>query len=236
MSIAHWLFRLNLAHFTDSFLQEHLLTASDLQDFKEGDLDGLGVKREGDKKRIMNMIKGDELSKKAFQHMSRHSLSSYLSHFMKNNQEIESLVKLIPEDCITEFHVRDLFEKEDGRSLEEKTKELLENLAKFKSGKKIREKEDSKTYSKKETPKEILERLGLADFIEKFREQGVLDPANFAELNEGLVKELGVESLGLRKKLIAEIEKFGKAEQKEDDEESLKGIKRVLLKTKSIQY
>ena len=75
--------------------------------------------------------------------------------------------------------------------------------------------------------------------VEKFKEQGVLEPEFFYKLNKGLVKGLGVESFGLINILAQEIENFNKKEQELEDEREeicVDKIRRTLQKSKSIQY
>lgn len=241
MSIANWLFRLNLEQFTEGFLNENISTVADLSDISESDLEKFSLKKAGDKKRILNMINGDEFSKKAFEYMSHQSMRSFLGFFIKNSKEIEGFIKLIPENYITEFHLRDIFEKDFNKSFETKARDLLEKVQLFHSGKKIKKtkKEEVKKYPK-ESPTEILERLKLEEFIPKFKEQGVLEQEFFYKLNEGLMTGLGITSYGMKKLLMKEIDEFNKKEVNEEDniekEVSLKKIQRVLLKTKSIQY
>ena len=82
-------------------------------------------------------------------------------------------------------------------------------------------------------------RLGLGGCIEKFKEQGVLEPEFFYKLNQVLVKGLGIESFGLTKILMKEIENFNKKEQEFEEEREeicVDKIRRTLQKTKSIQY
>ena len=98
MSIAQWLFRLNLDEFTDGFLKENMRRVINLKGISEGDLEKFGLKKAGDKKRIMNMIKGDDMSKKAFGYMSHQSIRALLGLFVKDSKEIESIVHLIPEN------------------------------------------------------------------------------------------------------------------------------------------
>ena len=40
------------------------------------------------------------------------SIRSLLNLYLKDSQEIESLVNLIPENLITEYHLRDVFNEE----------------------------------------------------------------------------------------------------------------------------
>ena len=161
MSVSHWLFRLNLEQFAPGFIKEKIKRVIDLKGISDGDLDKFGVKKEGDKKRIMNMLKGDDASKKGFIYMKHQSMRSFLGLFLKDQKEIESLVSLIPEDYITEFHLRDVFEKNLNQKYEEKVEDMLLKVRTFAEKKKIKKAVDAPKKYPKETPIQILERLKM---------------------------------------------------------------------------
>lgn len=189
------------------------------------------------------MLTGDEQSKKAFGYMSHQSIRSFLCLFLRNSKEIEELVKIIPDNQITEYHLRDIFEKNNGESYETKLKSLIQRIDNFLANKKQRKDVLKKRYPK-ETPIKILEDLGMQSYIEKFKEHDVLESEFFYQLTEGNLKgELGVESFGLRKEFMKKITELTKKTEEEEEEmigavEELivEKVQNALKKSGSIQY
>ena len=211
MSILHCPFRLNLEELRLASLKKTIRRVIDLKGISEGNLEKFGVAKKGDQKRIMSMITGEDSAKKGFSYMSHQSMRSFLSLFLKNTKEIEALVSLIPEDHITEFHLRDVFEKDLTKKYEVKLEDMLVKVRNFVAQKKVKKiKEIPKKYPK-ETPLEILERLNMQQYIPKFIEHDVWEPEFFYKLELGNLKgDLGVDNYGLRKMLMKEIEEFNK--------------------------
>ena len=242
MNIKEWLFRLNLDEFVNEFLKENILKASDMKGINESQLVKFGVKKKGDQKRIIDMIKGDDLSKKAFSLMSHQSIRSFLWLYMNNIKEIEAVVQLIPENCITEFHLRDIFERNGKKNLENDINDFIQRIKNSSQNQKVKKSETSTKKYPKETPTQILERLKLESFIEKFKENKVLDAEYFYELNEGELAVIGIESYGMRKLLMKEIDNFNKKSQEVEIEGSQihellnERVQNILKKSGSIQY
>lgn len=159
MSITSWLFRLNLEEFSEGFLKENISTVEDLKGISESDLTKFGISKSGDKKRIMNVINGEDSAKKAFELMSHQSIRAFLGILIKDPKEVESIVKMIPEGYLTEFHLRDVFEKELNKGIEQRAKEMMEKVRMFYSGQKLKKKEEKKKKYPKESPEEILNRF-----------------------------------------------------------------------------
>lgn len=244
MTITQWLFRLNLETFAPGFLKENLHRVNELKGVSSGDLGKFGITKEGDKKRIMNMITGEESCKKGFMLMSHGSMRALLSLFLKDNHEIERIVALIPENYITEFHLRDIFEQQNTKSCEKKVKEMLERVEAFYTKKKLPKTIEKKRVFPKETPSEMLERLGLQKYVEKFIEHDVLEPEIFFQLDEGALQEIEVSNYGLRKKLVKEIESVNEkwqeelnmGDQQDGQEFIVEKVEQILKKSTSIQY
>lgn len=133
MSISTWLFRLGVEKYSPGFLKEHIFRVGDLKGIEEGDLEKFEVKKAGHKKRIMAMIKGEDASKKAFQFMSKHSIRSFISLFLREGRKIEQLVSVIPENKVTEYHLKDIFYK-NRVNLEKKVQDLLLRVDAFNKG------------------------------------------------------------------------------------------------------
>ena len=174
--------------------------------------------------------------------MSHQSIRSLLSLLLKDSKEIENFVKLIPEGKVTEFQLRDIFEKDLYKSYELKVKELLERLHHLEQGKKPKKTIKLPARYPKETPLEVLERLGMQKYIPKFIENDVIENEFFYKLDiDTLDGEIGVDNIGLRKILMKEIETVNKKNENEEWllEEALfkaESLKNVLKKSSSIQY
>lgn len=220
MSIKDWLFRLGLENYVEGFIKENLWRVGDLKGLDEGGLDKYGVVILGDKKRVINMLKGDELAKKAFGFMSKPSIRSLLGLYMKENWKIEALVDMIPENCLSEFHLRDIID--DNKSwvcLEEKLQELIRKNEKFKKTGKIEKKQEKKKNYPKESVEEILLSLGMEKYIEVFKKNNALNKEVFYSLNkDDLEQVFNVELVGKRMKLMKTIDEFNENKEIEGEE------------------
>ena len=240
MSIKDWLFRLGFEGFSEGFMKENIWRVVDLKGLDEGGLETYGVKKLGDQKRIINMLKGDDLSKKAFCLMSKSSIRSLLNLYLKDSQEIESLVNLIPENLITEYHLRDVFDEEGKKTLEDRIKLLVEKTRNYLNQGKIEKKPEKKKEFPKETPEEILIRLGMEKNIETFKNNNALMPEIFWNLKtENLSRHLKVELVGKRMKLMKIIDEFnGKEDNDEENDLTVNEMNNIigLKKQVSVNY
>ena len=208
MNISNWLFRLNLIEYASNFLKENITTVSDLKEISEKNLEKIGIKKSGDRQRILNMIKNDEDHQRAFEFMPHQSIQSFLGFYLKNSKKIENFLKIIPEEKITEFHLRDVFEKNCDKNVEEKINEMIEKTKLYYSEGRIFKNAEKKCPFQKNI-EEFLKELNLDEkTIEKFREQGVLEPEYFYRLKQNHLKGLGVESFGMRNIIMKEIDKY----------------------------
>lgn len=149
MSIASWLFHLNLEEFSEGFLRENISTVEDLKGISEKNLTTFGISKSGDKKRILNMINGEDSAKKAFELMSHQSIRAFLGILIKDPKEVESIVKMVPEGYVTEFHLRDVFEKDLNKELEQRAKEMMEKVRTFYSGQKLKKRREKEKIPKR---------------------------------------------------------------------------------------
>lgn len=240
MSIKDWLFRLGLESFAEEFIKENIWRVGDLKGMNEGGLDKYGVKRLGDQKRIVNMLKGDEIAKKAFCYMSKPSIRSLMNLYLNEIKEIEKLIQLIPENTVTEFHLRDVFDEECKGSLEKRIKELVIRVENYKKTGKIEKKQEKTKIYSKENTEDILISLGMEKYVETFKKNNALLPEIFYGLtSDDLEKNFQVELVGKRMKLMKVINEFNakKDEEIEDGEKSFSDLNAIgLKKQSSINY
>ena len=239
MSIKDWLFRLNLEIFAEEFVKENIWRVGDLKGMNEGGLDKYGVKKLGDQKRIVNMLKGDEMAKKAFGFMSKPSIRSLMNLYLNDPKQVEELVQSIPENTVTEFHLSDVFDDETRGTLQKKIKEMVNRVENFKKAGKIEKPVEKKKKYPKETPEEILNRLGMEKNVETFIKNDALNPEIFYGLtSDDLERNFQVELVGKRMKLMKVINEFNaKEEDEEEPEKSLGDLSLIgLKKQSSINY
>ena len=74
---------------------------SDLKYIGEGELQTFGMTAMTDKKRVMAMIRGEELAKANFALQSRAQARTIISNFLADSREVEEVLDIIGEDRIT---------------------------------------------------------------------------------------------------------------------------------------
>ena len=216
MGIAEWLIRLNLSKYADNFRKEGIFTVSNLKRIGEGDLSHYGLKTFGEKKRVVNMLKGEENTKKAFQLLSKTGVRAVVMNYTSDENLINSIVENVTENFISEFILRDFFDYENKDLDAEKMKVLLERVKRIKKGKAWKQ----KINYPKEKPIQILERLNLNDFIKKFEEEKVLNEEIFYKLDERKLEGvLEIKSVGAQMKLLKIIKDFNDNKEKMVEEE-----------------
>lgn len=237
MTIKEWLFRLGLEVLIPGFLSQHIRRVIDLKGISKGELVKMGVIKLGDQARILNMLKGDENTKKSFKLMSHQSIKALLGLSLKhlNEKKIIELVDMLPDQKITEFLLSDTLENKENysKTIEEKIKGLVIRIEDFYNAKFLKKKENVKKYPK-ENPIELLERMKMGKYIEKFKENDVLEKEFFFSLDMGNLNEIGVNNIKARLSLLNEI-KILKEECLEEEEITLTE-NNILKKSSSIQY
>ena len=226
MTIKEWLCRLNLEELTMGFHKQKIRRVRDLKDFTEGDLEKCDVKKKGDLTRILNMLKGEDNAKKGFTILTSQALRGLLALYVGNNKEIDSILNMIGEKKLSEFQLRDVFEKELNRKPIDKIKEIINGEGKKK------ETLVKKQKIPKEEPINVLEKLKMERFLVKFEENDVLGKEEFYKLDDGSLTEIGVDHIASRFALVDEIEKL----KKESEEEEEIYFVREFKKSQSIRY
>jgi hypothetical protein len=112
MTIDEWLFRLNLLSLKKKFLNHKLRRVDDLKHIQggEGELAGLEL---GDKlqcRRLWLMLSGDSEAKENFKYLSKHGVRSIGNIFLEKSKDVEELVSSIPDDTVTGYQLRDVFD------------------------------------------------------------------------------------------------------------------------------
>lgn len=216
MGIAEWLFRLNLSKYAYNFKKEGIFTVSNLKRIGESDLTLYGLKTFGEKKRVINMLKGEDRTKKAFQLLSKTGVRGVVMNYTTDENVICSIVNSVTENFISEFILRDFLDYENKDLEIGKMKALIAKVEKMK---KIRVLKEKIAYPK-EKPREILERINLKNFIKKFEEEKVLDEETFYTLDERKLENVfEIKSVGGRMKLLKIIKDFNDNKDKMVEEE-----------------
>jgi len=226
MTVKEWLVRLNVGDLVKGFHQENIRRVRDLKGFSQGDLEKCGVKKKGDLTRILNMLKGDDITKKGFTLLTKQAVRGLLGLYIYKKEEMEIMIDIIGDHGISEFQLRDVFEKDLKRKPIEKLKEMIE----------VKKNEKNDKKEKKipiEEPKKVLEKLKMERFEGKFVENDVMGREEFYSLDDGMLNEIGVDHIGSRFELMKEIEMLKKLSENEEEEFF---FERDLQKKQSVQY
>ncbi len=111
MSINEWLRRLNFHKFAHKFKKDGIRRVVDLKHLQEGELTGYGLIALTDRKRVMNMINGEESAKANFALQTRAAARTVISQFMTESKDIEEILDLVGEEKITGFQILDVFDE-----------------------------------------------------------------------------------------------------------------------------
>lgn len=104
MSINEWLRRLNMHKFAPKFKKEGgVRRVCDLQYIGEGDLSAYGMTALTDRKRVMNMMMGEEQAKQLFALQTRSQARTILANFLSNDQDMVKILDIVGEEQITGF-------------------------------------------------------------------------------------------------------------------------------------
>ena len=112
MPIDEWLHRLNYLSLKEKFEKQKIRRLSDLsyideqEQFTEFDITTeMLIKR-----RLWNMLTGDQETKDNYKYLSKHGIRSICQLFIKNKEDLNEVVNIIPEQTCTGFHLRDIFD------------------------------------------------------------------------------------------------------------------------------
>lgn len=237
MSINEWLRRLNMHQYAPKFRKDGgVKRVQDLKYIGEGDLTTYGITAMTDRKRIMEMMNGDETAKMYFALQTRSQARTIIQQFLQESEEIEEILDLIGEEQITGFQLRDIFDENKNLNIIKKklSHKLSQNLL-FKKGlakdedeKSEKEKKEEEEKKKKSHPKEdielMLKGLGLHDSIPKLKEKEIQEPEVFFELGvDAIIGLLDIKTEGKKfrfKEKMKEItEKHEKSLAKKEQDE-----------------
>jgi len=113
MTVDEWLHRLNLLHLKSNFEKQKLRRVEELVLLSdEGQLTEQQLVNDHklNTRRMWNMMIGDAETKENFKYLSKHGIRSIGAIFLDKASELEELVNQVPEDVITGFHLRDIFD------------------------------------------------------------------------------------------------------------------------------
>jgi hypothetical protein len=122
MSVNEWLRRLNMHKYTAKFRKDGIKRVSDLRFLAEGDLTTWGMTALTDRKRVMNMVQGDETAKQLFALQSVSQARTLISQFLPVNdpthhlsidpdKEMQEILRLVGDEQITGFQLLDIFDE-----------------------------------------------------------------------------------------------------------------------------
>jgi hypothetical protein len=125
MSVNEWLRRLNMHKYTPKFRKDGLKRVSDLRFLNEGDLTTWGMTALTDRKRVMNMVQGDETAKQLFALQSVSQARTLISQFLPVNdpnhhlqidpeREMEEILNIVGDEQITGYQLLDIFDENKG--------------------------------------------------------------------------------------------------------------------------
>ena len=207
------------------------------------------------RKRIVNMINGDKLTKENFALLSVNAARTIIKAYIKNKRVIDEIVECVESDTISAFELKDVLNqvftaegiKEAVREKVKATQEMKDMAYDLRLMPEFKDKEEETEDEKKKrigVPScnihDLLKELDCEKSIEKLKEHMIKDE-QFWELTEDELKDLlDVSTFGTRKKLMKKIETVKKdhAEEmdrlhKEGKKLNTDGIKLLLQKQKS---
>lgn len=180
----------------------------------EGKLNEYGVEALSDKKRVMNMIQGEESVKANFALQTRPQARTILNQFLADTKDVEEILNLIGEEKVTGFQLVDVFdETKNFNEIKQKLHhKILSNEAILRGIRKeeddeVKEKEEVADKKKGDFPpddiEKILKTLGLGDSIPKLKEHEINTPAVFWNIEvDKIITVLDVKTEGKKFRLI----------------------------------
>ncbi len=173
------------------------------------------------------MLKGDAETKDNFKYLSKHGIRAIASIFLSNPKQIDELVNSVPEDVLTGYHLRDIFDStkkpnEIRRKIYDtilfnkrfpKTLEISKQIVKSDENKEEEEKKKKPQIDFDLT--KFFTDLGALDCINKLQKQDLNDPELFFKVTVDQIEaclELKPEGKKVRimKKIKEVKEKFDK--------------------------
>ena len=184
------------------------------------------------RKRIVNMINGDKLTKENFALLSVNAARTIIKAYIKNKRIIDEIVECVESDTISAFELKDVLNqvftaegiKEAVREKVKATQEMKDLAYDLRLMPEFKDKEEETDDEKKKrigVPSynihDLLKELDCEKSIEKLKEHMIKDE-QFWELTEDELKDLlDVSTFGTRKKLMKKIETVKKDHAEEMD-------------------
>eukprot|EP00347_Sterkiella_histriomuscorum_P005490 403356416 len=263
MSIEEWLRRLNFSQYVLKFKKiGNVKTVSDLKYIQEGDLIEYGFKVMTDRKRVMDMMNGDQEVKVLFQMQNITQIRQIVSQFVKDDSEAKEFVEMIGEEQITGWQLIDIFDA--NRDLDVVKLKLYNKIqhnqaiAQGQLKEEIEDEEDngpnikSATSSEEKAKEELLsnnvetflKQFGFEDCIPKLEEHDIADPEVFFGLTEDeMITNLGITKEGRKYKFKRQIKELKEQLEKKKAEREEQKMKRrtgetfeLLQKRSSVIY
>lgn len=67
-------------------------------------------------RRLWNMMIGEQETKDMFKYLSKHGIRGMASVFLSDSKALEELLSNVPEDTITGFHLKDIFDTSKSKT------------------------------------------------------------------------------------------------------------------------
>jgi len=227
ITVFEYLKRLNLSKYCSNFADQKISQISDLRFFSdEGAMENqFKMKNIMERKRIVQMISGDKLTKDNFALLSVNGAKQILKSYIKNNKMLEEIIECVEPDTISSFELKDvlneIFDIEGiKKAITEKvnaTQEMKDIGYDMRLMPEFKEKEEETEDQKKkrigvptDNTEALLKEFGCEESIAKIKEHMITD-YQFWQLTEDEIKDmLEVKTFGTRKKLIKKMNQIKK--------------------------
>lgn len=168
---------------------------------------------------------GEQETKDNFKYLSKHGIRSIGQIFISNSKQLEELVDYVPEDVVTGFHLRDVFDATKKPSeIKHKIYDLIIFNKRFPKSLEFARGIVKGTAEEEETKKQridfdinkYLTDLGIPEGINKLQKQDLLDPELFLKVDIGTIEStLDIKPQGKKIKAMAKIKEMREKFEKE---------------------
>lgn len=125
-------------------------------------------------RRLWDMLSGEKEAKENFKYLSKHGIRGMVQIFVSDEKIVDALTELIPENVLTGFHLKDIFDS--SKKLNDLKKLVYDTVLFNKRFPKSLEIDKAITTERedKDKKKEIID----FDLVAFFKDQGCLDCIN----------------------------------------------------------
>ena len=166
---------------------------------------------------------GDQETKDMFKYLTKHGIRGMANVFLADPKAVDELVNNVPEDIITGFHLKDIFDT--SKSKTELRRKLYDSILfnkrfpkSLEISKQIVKKEDEKKDEKKiefDITKFFTD-MGALDCINKLQKQDLNDPELFFKVEIGTIEStLDLKPEGKKLRIMKKIKELREKYEKE---------------------